>query len=131
MCFEKTHFIFCSSFQNLRLGGIKLLQKIVASPKNQHIQEHIQEHIASHVVPDHGQSTESPIFDASFWSENGVSCPHERKKIGDSVIRARNPRFSFVRVSMKPRFLTKKMHRKSGIPCSVLFYSSLTASVLR
>jgi hypothetical protein len=35
------------------------------------------------------QSTESPILDASFWSENGVSCPqcgHERKKIGDSVL---------------------------------------------
>jgi hypothetical protein len=35
------------------------------------------------------QSTESPIFDASFWSENGVSCPqcgHERNKIGDSVL---------------------------------------------
>jgi hypothetical protein len=35
------------------------------------------------------QSTESPIFDASFWSEIGVSCPqcgHERNKIGDSVI---------------------------------------------
>jgi hypothetical protein len=35
------------------------------------------------------QSTESPIFDAPFWSENGVSCPqcgHERNKIGDSVL---------------------------------------------
>ncbi len=35
------------------------------------------------------QSKESPIFDASFWSENGVSCPqcgHERNKIGDSVL---------------------------------------------
>ncbi len=32
------------------------------------------------------QSTESPIFDASFWSENGVSCSHERNKIGDSVL---------------------------------------------
>jgi hypothetical protein len=32
------------------------------------------------------QSTESPIFDAPFWSENWVSCPHERNKIGDSVL---------------------------------------------
>jgi hypothetical protein len=32
------------------------------------------------------QSTESPIFDASFGSENGVSCSHERHKIGDSVL---------------------------------------------
>jgi hypothetical protein len=32
------------------------------------------------------QSTESPILDASFWSENGVSCSHERNKIGDSVL---------------------------------------------
>jgi hypothetical protein len=32
------------------------------------------------------QSTESPIFDASFRSENGVSCSHERNKIGDSVL---------------------------------------------
>jgi hypothetical protein len=32
------------------------------------------------------QSTESPIFEASFWSENGVSCSHERNKIGDSVL---------------------------------------------
>jgi hypothetical protein len=32
------------------------------------------------------QSTESPIFDAQFWSENGVSCPHKRNKIGDSVL---------------------------------------------
>ncbi len=32
------------------------------------------------------QSTESPIFDASFWSENGVSSSHERNKIGDSVL---------------------------------------------
>ncbi len=31
------------------------------------------------------QSTESPIFDATFWSENGVSCPHERHQIGDSA----------------------------------------------
>jgi hypothetical protein len=31
------------------------------------------------------QSTESPDFDAPFWSENGVSCPHKRNKIGDSV----------------------------------------------
>ncbi len=27
-----------------------------------------------------------PDFDASFWSENGVSCSHERNKIGDSVL---------------------------------------------
>ncbi len=32
------------------------------------------------------QSTESPILDAPFWSENGVSCPCERNKIGDSVL---------------------------------------------
>jgi hypothetical protein len=30
--------------------------------------------------------TESPILDALFWSENGVSCPRERNKIGDSVL---------------------------------------------
>ena len=34
---ENTHFIFCLSFQNLRLGSIKLLQKIVASQKPTHI----------------------------------------------------------------------------------------------
>ncbi len=27
-----------------------------------------------------------PDFDAPFWSENGGSCPHERHKIGDSVL---------------------------------------------
>ena len=32
------------------------------------------------------QSTESQIFDASFWSENGVSWSRERNKIGDSVL---------------------------------------------
>jgi Zn ribbon nucleic-acid-binding protein len=35
--------------------------------------------------PEHGIAD----FDASFWSENGVSCPqcgHERNKIGDSVL---------------------------------------------
>jgi hypothetical protein len=31
------------------------------------------------------QSTESPILDAPFWSENGVSCPHERNKIGTTI----------------------------------------------
>ncbi len=34
----------------------------------------------------HCQSAESPIFDAHFGSENGVSRPHERNKIGDSVL---------------------------------------------
>jgi hypothetical protein len=41
------------------------------------------------VISGTGESTESPIFDAPFWSENGVSCPqcgHERNKIGDSVL---------------------------------------------
>jgi hypothetical protein len=33
-------------------------------------------------------------------------------------IRARNPRFYFVHAGAKPRFLTKKGHQKSGIPCS-------------
>ncbi len=28
----------------------------------------------------------APILDAHFWSENGVSCPDERNKIGDSVL---------------------------------------------
>jgi hypothetical protein len=32
------------------------------------------------------QSTESPILEAPFWSENGVSCPRERNKIGDSAL---------------------------------------------
>ncbi len=32
------------------------------------------------------QSTESPILDAPFWSDNGVSFPYERKKIADSVL---------------------------------------------
>jgi hypothetical protein len=32
------------------------------------------------------QSTESPILDAPFWSDNGVSCPCERNKIGDSAL---------------------------------------------
>ncbi len=34
------------------------------------------------------QSMESPIFDASFWSENEESCSRrrERNKIGDSVL---------------------------------------------
>ena len=29
------------------------------------------------------QSSESPIPDAHFCSENGVSCPYEQNKIGD------------------------------------------------
>ncbi len=32
--------------------------------------------------------------------------------------RALNPRFCLVHASTKPRFLTKMMHQKSGIPCS-------------
>jgi hypothetical protein len=39
-CVEETHPIFCSAFQNLRLGSIKLLQKIVATQKNQHTAPH-------------------------------------------------------------------------------------------
>jgi uncharacterized protein (UPF0147 family) len=31
--FENPDFIFCQSFQNLHLGGVKLLQKIIASQK--------------------------------------------------------------------------------------------------
>ncbi len=48
----------------------------------------------------HDQSTESPIFDAPFWSENGVSCPqcgHERNKIGDSVLWTRRCACIFVK----------------------------------
>ena len=36
-CFENPDFIFCSSFPNLRLGTIKLLQKNITSQENQHI----------------------------------------------------------------------------------------------
>ncbi len=35
------------------------------------------------------------------------------------VCRARNPRFYFIHTGTKSRFLTKKGHRKSVIPCSV------------
>ncbi len=42
--------------------------------------------IQTHAMSRPWQSTESPIFDAPFRSENGVSCPHERNKIGDSVL---------------------------------------------
>ena len=34
---ENPRFIICSSFQNFRLGGINLSQKIIASQENQHI----------------------------------------------------------------------------------------------
>ncbi len=37
-------------------------------------------------LPTTGIRARNPIFDAPFWSENGVSCPHERNKIGDSVL---------------------------------------------
>jgi hypothetical protein len=47
-------------------------------------------------------------------------------RIGAFVSRARNPRFYFVHVGTKPRFLTKKGPQKSGIPCSVcIFVKSL------
>jgi hypothetical protein len=41
--------------------------------------------------------------------------------------RARNPRFYFVHARIagtKPRFLTKKMQQKSGIPCSASTYAN-------
>jgi len=40
-CCENPDFIICSSFPNLRLGSIKLLQKIVSNPENQHIASHV------------------------------------------------------------------------------------------
>jgi hypothetical protein len=43
------------------------------------------------------------------FEKNESSCPDSR---------ARNPRFYFVHAGTKPRFLTKKGHPKSGIPCS-------------
>ncbi len=47
-CFENQDFIFCSSFQNLRLGSIKLLQKIIASQKT-----NTSHHIACYYLCNH------------------------------------------------------------------------------
>jgi hypothetical protein len=49
-CFEKTVPTFCSAFQNLRLGSIKLLQKIVASQKNRHITSHVATIFCNHLA---------------------------------------------------------------------------------
>jgi hypothetical protein len=51
--FENPDFLFCSSFQNLRLGGIKLLQKMVASQKNQHVTccYYLLYHLAKFMLP--------------------------------------------------------------------------------
>ncbi len=38
--------------------------------------------------------------------------------VANVMRRARNHRFYFVHAGTKPRFLTKKGHQKSGIPCS-------------
>ncbi len=51
---ENTHVIFCSSFQNLRLGSINLLQKIVASQKtntSHHICYYLCNHLANFMLP--------------------------------------------------------------------------------
>ncbi len=44
--------------------------------------------------------------------------------------RARNPRFYFVHADAKPRFLIKKGHQKSGIPCA-LVQTMLTFQTIR
>ncbi len=75
-CASHVATIFCSHLA-------KLLQKIIASQKNQHIATHVATIFCYQSCK---QSTESQIFDAPFWSRNGVSCPHERNKIGDSVL---------------------------------------------
>ncbi len=45
-------------------------------------------------------------------------------------IRARNPRFYFVNAGTKPRFLTKKGHQQSGIPCSASHHGMLLSCVI-
>jgi hypothetical protein len=51
------------------------------------------------------------------WLFEPIECvePREREALDP---RARNPRFYFVHAGTKPRFMTKKGHQKSGIPCS-------------
>ncbi len=62
------------------------------------------------------------FWDAMFFCNNfaRLCSPWRLHPNDDNVAqaRARNPRFYFVHVSTKPRFLTKKRHQKSGIPCS-------------
>jgi len=56
-CFENHHFIFCSPFQNLRLGGVNFAKNVKKES-----------------MPEHGIRDWCPS-----WSENGFSCPHELK----------------------------------------------------
>jgi hypothetical protein len=60
------------------------------------------------------QSTESPILDASFWSENGVSCSHERNKIGDAVLWF--DALHFCKIFARWVYLNTRMRTEHGIP---------------
>ena len=53
-CFENAFWNVCPTVQNLRLGSIKLLQKIIASQNNQHIASHATifcYHLAKFMLP--------------------------------------------------------------------------------
>ncbi len=76
-------------------------KKTNTSQENQHIPEkpthprkintsHVPTIFCSHlakllqkIIAEHGIPILMPL---PYWSENGVSCPHERNKIGDSVL---------------------------------------------
>jgi hypothetical protein len=49
-CFENAFPNVRSDFQNLRLGSMKLLQKIVASQKTQHIASHVATIFCNHLA---------------------------------------------------------------------------------
>ncbi len=62
-----------------------------------------------------------PICDVMCWFSGmlPIFCNNFARWLQKIVAtRARNPRFYFVHAGTKPRFLTKKWHQKSGIPCS-------------
>jgi hypothetical protein len=69
----------CKLFTNTKASSLN-------QPRATHRIAALSSHVCGFVLQLANQSTESPILDASFWSENGVSCSHERNKIGDSVI---------------------------------------------
>jgi hypothetical protein len=120
-CFENMVRNVCSDFQNLRLGGVKLLQKIVASERNQRITSHVATIFCNHQTKmlEGGTKDEMRILAALF---NG-HCP----KLSTHALEKcflRNPHFAFcssfqhLRLgSMKllPVWRTKKSHFQPSV----------------
>ncbi len=137
--FENARPVFCSVFQNLRLGSINF-----TPPKRRFWKVMLPKRRFWKNAHKIGRAF-SKLFSMSR-SPNRVLAPlksttkrtsnlvidlpksslgeHKSRKRFRWVVlealssRARNPRFYFVHASTKPRFLAKMRHQKSGIPCS-------------